>query len=154
MSYRSAGSRQFTPYLMDSNTFNRCFVNCKMFFAFIANDIVILTIFACHPDYFIEWAYNKETFKNVSRYFAVFVPSKQHYSQTMDYGNEAAPPFLYHLKQHYSQTFRNVKNNIKKFLYHLKQHYSQTLLPLSQSRLVFLYHLKQHYSQTLRGTQT
>ena len=22
----------------------------------------------------------------------------------MDYGNEAAPPFLYHLKQHYSQT--------------------------------------------------
>lgn len=47
-----------------------------MFFAFIANDIVILTMFACHTDYLIEGAYNKETFKNVSWYFAVFVPSK------------------------------------------------------------------------------
>ena len=47
-----------------------------MFFAFIANEIVILTMFACHTDYLIEGAYNKETFKNVSRYFAVFVPSK------------------------------------------------------------------------------
>ena len=47
-----------------------------MFFAFIANDIVILTMFACHTDYLIEGAHNKETFKNVSRYFAVSVPSK------------------------------------------------------------------------------
>ena len=47
-----------------------------MFFAIIANDIVILTMFACHTDYLIEGAYNQETFKNVSRYFAVFVPSK------------------------------------------------------------------------------
>lgn len=35
----------------------------KIFFAFIANDIVILTMFACHPDYFTDGAYNKETFK-------------------------------------------------------------------------------------------
>ena len=47
-----------------------------MFFAIIANDIVILTMFACHTDYLIEGAHNKETFKNVSRYFAVSVPSK------------------------------------------------------------------------------
>lgn len=35
----------------------------KLFFAFIANDIVILTMFAAHPDYFISGNYNKETFK-------------------------------------------------------------------------------------------
>ena len=35
----------------------------KLFFAFIANDIVILTMFDCHPNYFTDGAYNKETFK-------------------------------------------------------------------------------------------
>ena len=60
-----------------------------MFFAFIANDIVILTMFACHTDYLIEGAYNKETFKNVSRYFAVFVPSK-----TTLLSNLSAAPIL------------------------------------------------------------
>lgn len=34
-----------------------------LFFAFIANDIVILTMFDCQPDYFINGAYDKETFK-------------------------------------------------------------------------------------------
>lgn len=35
----------------------------KLFFAFIANDIVILTMFGTHPDYFINGDYNKENFK-------------------------------------------------------------------------------------------
>ncbi len=35
----------------------------KIFFAFIANDIVILTMFNEHPDYFINGAYNKKTFR-------------------------------------------------------------------------------------------
>lgn len=34
-----------------------------LFFSFIANDIVILTMFDSHPDYFLDGAYNKETFK-------------------------------------------------------------------------------------------
>lgn len=34
-----------------------------LFFAFIANDIVILTMFQCEPDYFVNGLYNKETFK-------------------------------------------------------------------------------------------
>lgn len=35
----------------------------KLFFAFIANDMVILTMFNEHPDYFINGDYNKETFR-------------------------------------------------------------------------------------------
>ena len=35
----------------------------KIFFAFIANDMVILTMFDCHPTYFIEGDYNKDTFQ-------------------------------------------------------------------------------------------
>ena len=53
-----------------------------MFFAFIANEIVILTMFACHTDYSIEGAYTKRLSK-------------------MYHGTSR---FLYHLKQHYSQT--------------------------------------------------
>lgn len=40
-----------------------CRIGGKLFFAFIANDIVILTMFACEPDYFVNGLYNKETFK-------------------------------------------------------------------------------------------
>lgn len=35
----------------------------KLFFAFIANDIVILTMFASQPDYFLHGDYNKESFR-------------------------------------------------------------------------------------------
>lgn len=35
----------------------------KLFFAFIANDMVILTMFHEEPDYFVNGAYNKETFR-------------------------------------------------------------------------------------------
>lgn len=35
----------------------------KLFFAFISNDMVILTMFHEHPDYFINGDYNKETFR-------------------------------------------------------------------------------------------
>lgn len=35
----------------------------KLFFALIANDMVILTMFNEHPDYFINGDYNKETFR-------------------------------------------------------------------------------------------
>lgn len=35
----------------------------KLFLAFISNDIVILTMFAEHPDYFVNGDYNKETFR-------------------------------------------------------------------------------------------
>lgn len=39
-----------------------CKKDGKLFFAFIFNDIVILTMFAEHPDYFVNGDYNKETF--------------------------------------------------------------------------------------------
>ena len=35
----------------------------KLFFAFIANDMVILTMFNEHPDYFLNGHYDKETFR-------------------------------------------------------------------------------------------
>lgn len=35
----------------------------KLFFAFISNDIVILTMFREHPDYFQNGAYDKDTFR-------------------------------------------------------------------------------------------
>lgn len=35
----------------------------KLFFAFISNDIVFLTMFKAHPDYFKTGDYNKETFR-------------------------------------------------------------------------------------------
>lgn len=35
----------------------------KLFFAFIANDMVILTMFQEYPDYFLTGDYNKETFR-------------------------------------------------------------------------------------------
>lgn len=35
----------------------------KLFFAFISNDMVILTMFNEHPDYFINGDYHKETFR-------------------------------------------------------------------------------------------
>ncbi len=35
----------------------------KLFFAFIANDMVILTMFNEHPDYFLNGPYNKKTFR-------------------------------------------------------------------------------------------
>lgn len=35
----------------------------KLFLAFISNDIVILTMFAEHPDYFVNGDYSKETFR-------------------------------------------------------------------------------------------
>lgn len=40
-----------------------CKPDGKLFFSFIANDIVILTMFNCQPDYFINGAYDKETFR-------------------------------------------------------------------------------------------
>ena len=40
-----------------------CKPDGKLFFAFIANDMVILTMFHEHPDYFINGAYDKETFR-------------------------------------------------------------------------------------------
>ena len=40
-----------------------CKPDGKLYFAFIANDIVILTMFRCEPDYFLNGAYNKETFR-------------------------------------------------------------------------------------------
>lgn len=42
-----------------------CKPDGKLFFAFIANDIVILTMFDTHPNYFIDGEYDKETFKLV-----------------------------------------------------------------------------------------
>ena len=148
MPYRSAASRQLTPYLMDSNTFNECFVNCKMFFAFIANDIVILTMFACHTDYLIEGAYTKRLSKMYHGTSRFLYPLKQHYSQTEKMLNKRADSFLYPLKQHYSQTNGGSYGVNRWFLYHLKQHYSQTVDLPSPRFPVFLYHLKQHYSQT------
>lgn len=35
----------------------------KLFFAFIANDIVVLTMFNEHPDYFLNGAYDKRSFR-------------------------------------------------------------------------------------------
>ena len=40
-----------------------CKTDGKLFFAFIANDMVILTMFQEHPDYFINGDYDKETFR-------------------------------------------------------------------------------------------
>lgn len=40
-----------------------CKPDSKLFFAFINNDMVILTMFNAHPDYFISGDYNKETFR-------------------------------------------------------------------------------------------
>ena len=40
-----------------------CKPNGKIFFAFISNDIVILTMQQCQDDYFMNGDYNKETFK-------------------------------------------------------------------------------------------
>lgn len=40
-----------------------CKPDGKIFFAFISNDMVILTMFKEHPDYFINGAYNKESFR-------------------------------------------------------------------------------------------
>lgn len=40
-----------------------CKPNGTLFFAFISNDMVILTEFACRPDYFTNGDYNKETFE-------------------------------------------------------------------------------------------
>lgn len=39
-----------------------CKKDGKLYFAFISNDIVVLTMFAEHPDYFMNGHYNKETF--------------------------------------------------------------------------------------------
>lgn len=39
-----------------------CKPDGKLFFAFISNDPVILTMFQAHPDYFINGDYDKETF--------------------------------------------------------------------------------------------
>lgn len=35
----------------------------RLFFAFISNDMVILTEFSCRPDYFVAGSYDKETFE-------------------------------------------------------------------------------------------
>jgi len=40
-----------------------CKPDGTLFFAFIANDIVILTMFNEHPDYFVNGDYDKETFR-------------------------------------------------------------------------------------------
>ena len=40
-----------------------CKPDGKLFFAFLSNDIVILTMFMTHPDYWVNGAYNKDTFK-------------------------------------------------------------------------------------------
>lgn len=40
-----------------------CKPDGKIFIAFIANDIVILTMFNEHPDYFVNGDYNKKTFR-------------------------------------------------------------------------------------------
>lgn len=40
-----------------------CKTGGKIFFAFISNDMVILTEFSCRPDYFMAGDYNKETFR-------------------------------------------------------------------------------------------
>ena len=40
-----------------------CKPDGKLFFSFIANDIVILTMFCCEPDYFLRGDYDKDTFK-------------------------------------------------------------------------------------------
>ena len=40
-----------------------CKPDGKLFFAFIANDMVILTMFHEEPDYFVHGAYDKETFR-------------------------------------------------------------------------------------------
>lgn len=40
-----------------------CKPDGKLFFAFIANDMVILTMFDTNPDYFVNGAYDKETFR-------------------------------------------------------------------------------------------
>lgn len=40
-----------------------CKPDGKLFFAFISNDMVILTMFNEHPDYFVNGYYNKKTFR-------------------------------------------------------------------------------------------
>lgn len=40
-----------------------CKPDGKLFFAFISNDMVILTMFNEHPDYFVNGAYDKKTFR-------------------------------------------------------------------------------------------
>lgn len=40
-----------------------CKAGGKLFFAFISNDMVILTMFHAHPDYFVNGDYDKETFR-------------------------------------------------------------------------------------------
>lgn len=49
-----------------------CKQDGKLFFAFISNDMVILTEFACRPDYFSAGDYNKETFELDDFPFFVF----------------------------------------------------------------------------------
>ena len=49
-----------------------CKQDGKLFFAFISNDMVILTEFACRPDYFSVGDYNKETFELDDFPFFVF----------------------------------------------------------------------------------
>lgn len=49
-----------------------CKPDGKLFFAFISNDMVILTEFACRPDYFSAGDYNKETFELDDFPFFVF----------------------------------------------------------------------------------
>lgn len=40
-----------------------CKPDGKIFFAFLSNDMVVLTMFNEHPDYFVNGAYDKESFK-------------------------------------------------------------------------------------------
>lgn len=40
-----------------------CRQDGRLFFAFISNDMVILTEFSCRPDYFVAGSYDKETFE-------------------------------------------------------------------------------------------
>ena len=40
-----------------------CKPDGKVFFAFISNDMVVLTMFQTHPDYFLNGDYNKDTFR-------------------------------------------------------------------------------------------
>ena len=40
-----------------------CKLGGKLFFAFLSNDMVILTMFSQHPDYFINGDYDKDRFR-------------------------------------------------------------------------------------------
>ena len=40
-----------------------CKADGKLFLGFISNDMVILTMFSAHPDYFVNGDYDKETFR-------------------------------------------------------------------------------------------